>query len=320
MDNFSAAAIARIIPLGLKRLGLSASLQSAPQAAHIAIDEKRRLLNTVASSHGEQVLAELGAGVLDATDEPLLSAFSPARGPHDLIARWQRLERYVHSSHRVRVDTPGEHRVVLHHVAIQRRPKPHRHEDLLVFGLLIGLLELTGAQGLRARTRGEHGWRYGRRLWRTAPWPPDVSQWELQWEADVGGLDQATRAANGRPKQGLDPNDCVGFARHLMSQDPAHAWTVKALAADMNTTARSLQRHLALQQNSFTALLAQIKVASAAQLLTTTMEPPAQIGYGCGYSDQAHFSREFKRHTAFTPLQYRAAFAVGRPADPAEGP
>ncbi len=319
MDNFSAAAVARIIPFGLKRLGLTASLRPAPQAAHIAIDEKRRVLNTLASSHGEQVLAQLGAGVLDATDEPLLSAFSPARGPHDLIARWQRLERYVHSSHRVRIEAPGEHRVVLRHVSIQRGPKPHRHESLLVFGLLIGLLELTGVQGLRARTRSEHGWRYVGRLWQTIPWPPDVSQWELQWEAGANGHAQAahaTRAANGQPQQGLDLDDRAGFARHLMSQDPAHAWTVKALAADMHMTARSLQRHLALQQHSFTALLAHIRVASAAQLLTTTMEPPAQIGYGCGYSDQAHFSREFKRHTAFTPLQYRAAFAAGRSTDP----
>ena len=319
MDNFSAAAVARIIPLGLKRLGITMALQPAPQAAHIAIEEKRRVLNTVASSHGEQVLAQLGAGVLDATDEPLLSAFSPARGPHDLIARWQRLERYVHSSHRVRIDTTGEHRVVLHHVSIHRRPKPHRHEDLLVFGLLIGLLELAGAQGLRARTRGEHGWRYCGRMWQTVPWPIDVSQWELQWEANVGGHALPARAASDQPEQGLDPKDCVGRARHLMSQDPAQAWTVKALAADMNMTARSLQRHLALHQNSFTALLAHIKLASAAQLLTTTREPPAQIGYGCGYSDQAHFSREFKRHTAFTPLQYRAAFAAGHPTDPAEG-
>lgn len=311
MNDFFAAAIARLIPLGLKRMGIDMPLQPAPQAAHMAVDDKRRMLGAIAATHGEQTLASLGAGVGDATDEPLLSALSPARGPHDLVARWQRLERYVHSSHRVRVERVGQNGTTLRHLSIDRGPAPHRHEDLLILGLLIGLLELTGTQGLRARVHGEGGWRYRDRRWQSDGWPADVSRWEFQWAGRAARETGPAQEAAHVSMHEIDLGDCVGCARHLMSQDPAHSWTIKALAGDMNMATRSLQRKLAAQQSSFTALLAQVKAASAARLLTTTDQPAAQIGYACGYSDQAHFGREFKRHTALTPLQYRTEFAAG---------
>src|SRR5690606_30172404 len=108
-------------------------------------------------------------------------AFSPARGPHDLVARWQRLERYIHSSHRVRIEGAGEHRLLLRHVSMAREPAPHRHEDMLIFGLLVGLLALSGTQQLKARLHGEHEWRYLNRRWQPVPWPVNVSHWEVQW-------------------------------------------------------------------------------------------------------------------------------------------
>jgi AraC-like DNA-binding protein len=35
----------------------------------------------------------------------------------------------------------------------------------------------------------------------------------------------------------------------------------------------------------------------------------SEIGFLCGYSDQAHFTREFKRATGITPSKYRESFA-----------
>jgi len=46
-----------------------------------------------------------------------------------------------------------------------------------------------------------------------------------------------------------------------------------------------------------------------AQLLTGSPASPAEIGYACGFADQAHFTREFKRRTALTPALYRAEFS-----------
>jgi AraC-like DNA-binding protein len=96
----------------------------------------------------------------------------------------------------------------------------------------------------------------------------------------------------------------------LLAADPGRAWTVAALAQEVACSPRHLQRQLQAQQVSFSALLSQARLTHAAKHLVSTPQSAAEIGYACGYADQAHFNREFKRHTAFTPLAYRAHFAV----------
>ena len=83
-------------------------------------------------------------------------------------------------------------------------------------------------------------------------------------------------------------------------------------AAALILSARSLQRHLAAHDSGFGVLLRQVRLARSARLLAETPQSPAQIGYVCGFSDQAHFTREFKRHSAVTPLRFRQQFALAR--------
>ena len=42
----------------------------------------------------------------------------------------------------------------------------------------------------------------------------------------------------------------------------------------------------------------------------------AEIASGCGFSDQSHFTREFRRHFGRTPRDYREHYARGRSALP----
>jgi AraC-like DNA-binding protein len=37
--------------------------------------------------------------------------------------------------------------------------------------------------------------------------------------------------------------------------------------------------------------------------------PLAEVGFLCGFSDQAHFTRAFKRQVGLTPARYRTEFA-----------
>jgi AraC-like DNA-binding protein len=50
----------------------------------------------------------------------------------------------------------------------------------------------------------------------------------------------------------------------------------------------------------------------AAHLLINGGHSLSLIGFASGYADQPHFTREFKRRAALTPLEYRQAFAVAR--------
>ncbi len=53
------------------------------------------------------------------------------------------------------------------------------------------------------------------------------------------------------------------------------------------------------------------RIAAAKVLLEKTQEPLCQIAPACGLTDQAHFSKVFKRHTGTTPKQWRVRHATG---------
>jgi len=51
-------------------------------------------------------------------------------------------------------------------------------------------------------------------------------------------------------------------------------------------------------------------LAAAAKLLTASDESLAGIAVSCGYFDQSHFCRQFKRYAGMAPSTYRKAFGV----------
>ena len=300
MSDFASAAMLRLIQHGLRRQGIVIPALRRPRGAHVPLADKRALVNQLLRDHGAQVLLRIGEGLRDARDEPAMVALSLARDPLDLIERFQRLERFIHSRHRVLIEQSGGAGLVLRHVSLDPGLPPSAAEDLLVFGLLVALIDRLGTVGLQARLVGDirGRWREGR--WMEQALPKDMSNWELTWSAGVP-RPVARPAAD---------HDCVDAAHRLLAADRGRRWTLQTLARDMSTSARSLQRRLAAGQSSFSALLSEVRLAQSAKLLVNSRLPPAEIGYICGFCDQAHFTREFKRHAALTPGKYREQFAA----------
>jgi AraC-like DNA-binding protein len=58
--------------------------------------------------------------------------------------------------------------------------------------------------------------------------------------------------------------------------------------------------------------LRKLRLGVASRALVNTGETLAEIASGCGFSDQSHFTREFRRHFGRTPRDYRAHYAQGR--------
>lgn len=302
MNDFASEAMLRLVRAGLQRQGLAADGPPPVRRALVALADKRAWLDRLWRVHGPDVIVRLGEAVHVMDDEPLLLALSLARDPTDLLQRWQRLERFVHSRHRVRVERrePGLLRV--HHVSLDPRQPPTAAEDLLVFGLLTAVCERIEAPGLQARSIGVAGWSRSQRRWRTHAWPDDVSTWELRWQARPTS-----------PPCSPTPGDSDRWIKQLQARlaaDPGRGWTVDALARDSATSARTLQRRLTRRGMSFQQLLSTARLTGAARLLAASAMPTAEVGYVCGFSDQAHFTRQFKQHTAMTPAVYRGAFAV----------
>jgi transcriptional regulator GlxA family with amidase domain len=54
--------------------------------------------------------------------------------------------------------------------------------------------------------------------------------------------------------------------------------------------------------------MAEARVRSASWWLLETVRPIAEIGFLAGYSDQAHFTRDFGRRVGLPPGRYRSEF------------
>lgn len=315
MDDFASAAMLRLIHLGLARQGLPLPAGAMPpgRGAHVPLDHKRQLLDKLLTRHGPLALLRIGAAVADAPDEPALAALALATSPPDLLARWQRLERYVHARHRVLAQADGASGLRLHHVSLAAHQPPTPAEDLLVLGLLVALASHIGTPGLQATAGQPVQW-----CWQDGDWRPAdrLAPPPLPDEAPSGALGHwhwcwlpVVQAASPH----VPPvADCAGAASRQLAADPGRCWTVVALAQVMGTSTRSLQRQLALQGQRFSHLLMDVRLAQSARLLATTPQQTAAIGYHCGFADQSHFSRAFKQHSAMTPVQYRSAFRAAQ--------
>ena len=313
--DFASAAMMRLIQLGLRQQGLvmprlesSSKAAKAPVGARVSLSSKRVLVSHLHQAFGSTSLLRMGEAIHSAPDDPALVALAMARNPFDLIGRWQRLERFVHSRHRVVIEFASDTTVQLQHRSLDRTQTPHPGEDLLIFGLLVALLNAMDTPNLSARFASESASRWIRGTWKhTAPPPTDTTRWHIAWKADAEpdllSPMRATASARSDPSQ-------TAAAAELLAADPGRGWSLAALAQEMATSPRSLQRQLQAEQVSFTALRSQARSTQAAKSLVSTSQSAAQIGYACGYADQAHFNREFKRHTAFTPLAYRQHFAA----------
>ncbi len=79
------------------------------------------------------------------------------------------------------------------------------------------------------------------------------------------------------------------------------------LASIVNVSARTLDRHLALEGTNLRELKVAIRNERACQMLREGRHGVSQIAYRLGYSDMANFSRSFKRINAMTPTEFAAA-------------
>ena len=90
------------------------------------------------------------------------------------------------------------------------------------------------------------------------------------------------------------------------------AFSVSELADTMAMSNSQLSRKLrALIDQSPAQLIRNLRMQRAAALITAGSGRIADTCYAVGFSDQAHFSRTFKRHFGMTPIDYRREQQAG---------
>ncbi|MBG0568364.1 helix-turn-helix transcriptional regulator [Actinoplanes aureus] len=293
VDDFASGALVAAVRRALADDGVA--VEATPRTALVPLTVKRTLLAGVALLP----LLRAGAAVLRERSDPMLAALCAASGPADLFDRWGRLERFTHSRHRVVVSEIGSDRLVAEHAGPPGEP-PWPAEDAVILGLLTGLMGAAGARGLTVTAGAEVVYADG--TFRSPG--TDTARWCFTWSS------LEPRAAEPAAGTGL-----AARARQMLASDLARHWALSQLAGDLAVSSRSLQRALH-GVGGFTWLLATVRAEAAAELLRAGVHPLSVIGFTCGYADQPHFTREFRRRTAMTPGQYRSAFAPERPEKP----
>ncbi|WP_372425054.1 helix-turn-helix transcriptional regulator [Salinarimonas chemoclinalis] len=301
VEDFASASLVGFVRASLARRRLDvADAQPPAPGALIALDAKRGLLRRIAEDHGLGTVHAIGTDIRHAPFDPILHMLLAAPTGADLIGRWQRLERYVHSRHRVRTERAGSRDLVLAHVSERGEP-PDPAEDLLVAGLLVGLLDKRGCGPVDLILVQEDGTEIAPARIATTGGPVQTHRWRLRWRAEPTSptptvpLGAAQASARGSTARVL--------AR--LAEDPAGPWSLQGLADDLGLAERTLQRRLAADGLSLSTAIAEARVQEASRLLTETQTPIGLVGLLAGYTDPPHFSRAFRKRLGFTPSEYR---------------
>lgn len=93
--------------------------------------------------------------------------------------------------------------------------------------------------------------------------------------------------------------------------DIARQWKVGELAREAGLSTRSLQRRLGHADLSFSGLVRLVRIHEACRLLADGAAPITAIALCAGFSDSAHFSRDFRASMGMTPSDYRAVSRSG---------
>ncbi len=87
--------------------------------------------------------------------------------------------------------------------------------------------------------------------------------------------------------------------------------SVVDLAEQANLSASQLHREFSsrfgITPNHY---IREVRIGVARHLLESDQLSMAQVASQCGFYDQSHFSRQFKKSTGLSPLQYRRRYSV----------
>ncbi|SMF62477.1 AraC-type DNA-binding protein [Alteromonadaceae bacterium Bs31] len=104
----------------------------------------------------------------------------------------------------------------------------------------------------------------------------------------------------------LEKNDVAGQVKqYIMEALPSGEVDEHAVASELGLSVRSLQRKLSEEKLTFSKMVAEIRQSLALHYIDESHLSLNEIGYLLGFSEQASFTRAFKRWTGHSPSQYR---------------
>lgn len=315
-SEFASAAMLRVLMQGLRDLGLPPRhphiAQASVGSATVDLDLKLAVVQHALKHGGIGCLIHLGRGVHTYAHEPTHRAMVSAHDPVELVLRWQRLERYIHSRHRLRIAAQGEQWMELTHEGVSEGIFPSVYESLVVFGVIAALLQACGVRGLAIHAgqtpvfpQAQHA------VMETWPAVDPQRTWRLSWQGCAPPV--ASAGPVGLAQDLYACSDWPLWQRQLVNHVLARlidSTTATDAAQALGVSLRTLQRDLKAREWSFSALVGDCRARMAALHLIESDLALSEVGFLCGYADQAHFTREFGKRVGMPPQKYRLAFGA----------
>jgi AraC-like DNA-binding protein len=283
MNDFASAAMLRVLHAGMRRLGLPSPAQQWLEQATVPLDAKQQLVRQVMAQRGAAALIQLGQGLHDLAQDSLMPMLIQPAQPLRMLAAWLRLERYLHSKHRI-VQTVQATNCVLHqHISIRAGSAPHPAEDLVVLGVLIALLERSGCEGVEAQLSN------GLLVWPARP--SQVSEalslalqhkhthsWLIRWR-QVRAKAQDAQAFEQRDEASQTATARLQYAlASLRGESPS----LEEAAKQLGQSQRTLQRNLSREGVRYVDVVATVRAQRASRMLSEPGLGLAEIGFSCG--------------------------------------
>ena len=118
-------------------------------------------------------------------------------------------------------------------------------------------------------------------------------------------LTEVSYIANGREKV-IPHFRELSELKNAVYADPAADWTVKRMADRLHISEPYLQELFkkAFGESAVSSVI-RARISFAKSLLISTDMTVAAIAEKCGYNSTVHFSRQFRRETGFTPVEWK---------------
>ena len=300
--------------VGLKRNDVSDPEARIPYAALLALIER------AATALGDASLGlRLGASQ-DARDSGLLG-FVALNSPtlFDALSNLQRYFHVVGEGEDVELLRSGPH-VAIRFRETDRALRGLRHNSDFLAAILVRLcrdLSRTRIAPIRAEfihARPNQRVEYSEYLgcpvkfhaaWDALIFKVEDMQLKVKNSDDklLRVLEQACRQVRGPIRKAPD---IVYSVRELIVDRLAKGTaSFDAIAAELNMSAKTLERRLTERKTSFSKLLEEIRCDFAKRFLTETDLRLEQIAFEIGYTESAVLVRAFKRWTRMTPIRFR---------------
>lgn len=258
---------------------------------------------------GVMSIGQTIATQLERVPNPLLLVLLNQAHVGGLLEEVARLNRYFHSVHRHHVEARGDGYLCLRHVSLgEDSPRPL--ESRFVFGLYLALLEELGCLELRGGLGEPEVAVYAGGQFRPPGPAVDAGRWHFRWDSfrpsrkPFPGLEALLLKSP--PLDLAVPITTRGQVAALVRKDLSARFTIGEVAKRLAMSTRSLQRRLQGEGLSLSEVVDGCRVQSAAELLRETDLTLTEVGFACGFSDAAHFSRRFKARQGLAPSAYRA--------------